>query len=94
MFPYHFPTSNNEIIRLLKEVYDYKKPVIMSKKRFVKLILGGYIRFKCSKCNFEKLIKIEELLINGYIDSNICKNCEHDLCLWVNCKNGGYIKNE
>lgn len=92
MFPYPLPESNNELIRLLKNVYKYNKPFILTKKRFCKLIRGGYIRFKCKKCGFEKLIKIEEILVNGYIDGNVCKKCELETCEWVNCTKGGYMK--
>lgn len=94
MLPVEMPKTNNETLRLLKDVYKYNKPVLMSKKIFIASIHKGYVRFKCPKCNFEKLTQISELIIKGFIDANTCKSCDLDVCLWTKCTKGGYIKNE
>lgn len=92
MMPVKMPRTNNEIVKLLKETYHYNKPLFIHKKTFAKIILRTYVRFKCTKCCYEKLTQIQELLIQGFIDSNICKDCDLDTCLWINCKKGGYRK--
>lgn len=94
MFPFEMPKSNNELVRLMKNTYDYKKPFIIAKKVFCKQIRMTYIRFMCDKCKFEKMVKLEEIFANGFIDGNICKKCPLDNCLWINCKRGGYLKGD
>lgn len=86
--------EGKELIKLLKNKYNYKKPTILNEKTFIKLIHRSYIRFQCPNCKWEKMTQVNELMIQGFINANICKNCELDLCLWVNCGNGGYIKND
>lgn len=92
MYPISLPETNNEIIRLLKEEFDFKKFILISKKVFCKLIRKGYILFGCKQCNFKRLMLLEDIFINGYINGNICKTCEYDNCLWIDCDKGGYIK--
>lgn len=84
----------DETIKLLQDKYRYKKPSLISKKMFVKAIHKGFIRFQCPKCKWEKLTKLQEILIQGLINANICRTCDLDVCLWVNCPKGGYIKND
>ncbi len=92
VIPINMPESNNELIRLLKDKFNFKKPIVMPKKIFAKYIKRNYIRFKCPSCGWEKITELNELILNGFIDTNICKNCDSEICLWIKCKNGGYIK--
>lgn len=92
MLPVEMPQTKNELIKYVKDKFDYSKPFILTEKQFDKLIRSSYIRFKCPKCNWEKITKLQQILIEGFIDASVCKNCELDVCLWINCKKGGYLK--
>ncbi len=94
VLPVEMPKSRNELINYMKEHFNYNKPFILSNKQFEKLIRQNFIRFKCPKCGWEKISKLQEILIQGFINAYVCKTCELDVCLWVNCTKGGYIKND
>jgi|WetSurMetagenome_2_1015567.scaffolds.fasta_scaffold44185_6 hypothetical protein len=92
MYPIEMPKENSELIKMIEKRFNYKKPFVLTKTQFAKIIRGGYILFECKKCGFKKMIKTEEILVQGYINAKICKTCPLDVCLWVNCTLGGYIK--
>lgn len=92
MYPIEMPKDTNEMLELMKTTYQYKKPSLMSKKMFCQSIKKGYIRFKCPNDIFEKMIQLQEILIQGFINANVCKDCPLEVCLWTKCNRGGYLK--
>ncbi len=84
MMPYELP-PDKELIKLLKLKFGVKHWIPL------KIFKRTYIYFKCPVCHWEKFTKLQELIAQGFINTDICKDRPENLCSWVDCKRGGYI---
>jgi hypothetical protein len=92
VIPINMP-KGDELIKLLEVRFNYKKPFLLKKNQFEKIIHKTYLLFKCPICGWLKMSKLNELILQGFINVEICCDCDLDLCLWNKCEKGGFIKN-
>lgn len=85
MMPHELP-NDKDLKLFLKQHYKFIPSLNLFKR--------SYIFFVCPKCGWRKFTKLQNIIEEKYIDVDICKDCKHDVCSWINCTNGGYIKNK